>query len=90
MLPRNRYGLLLNELCQSPVPVMDAIMRLVQGALALDTGTVTDDSGSQFNSGVLIILYIIRLGARIDNYLSFLIQVRACIRSCCLACIVCF
>lgn len=59
---------------------MDAIMRLVQGALALDTGTVTDSTGSEFNSGVLIILYIIRLGARVDNYLSFLIQVRACVR----------
>ena len=68
------YGLMLNELCHSPVPVMDAIMRLVQGALALDTGTVTTDSGANFNSGVKIILYIVRLGARVDNYLSFLIQ----------------
>eukprot|EP00750_Incisomonas_marina_P014138 INCI17609.11.p1 GENE.INCI17609.11~~INCI17609.11.p1 ORF type:complete len:5029 (+),score=1065.32 INCI17609.11:298-15384(+) len=68
------YGLLLNELCHSPVPVMDAVMRLVQGALALDTGTVTDQSSVNFNSGVEIILYTIRLGSRVDNYLSFLIQ----------------
>ena len=68
------YGLLINELCHSPVPIMDAIMRLVQGALALDTGTVTNESGLYFNSGVEIILYTIRLGSRVDNYLSFLIQ----------------
>ena len=60
--------------CHAPVPVMDAIMRLVQSALALDTGTVTDSSGVAFNTGVDIILYAIRMASRVDNYLSFLIQ----------------
>jgi len=64
----------MNELCQSPVQIMDAVMRLLQGALALDTGTVCDARGTSFNPGVTIILYIIRLASRIDNYLSFLIQ----------------
>ena len=68
------YGMLLNELTLSPGAVLDGILRLLQGALALDTGTVMDGGEPKFNSGVQIVLYAVRLGARLDNYLSFMID----------------
>ena len=80
--------MLLNELCHSPQSVLEAVVRLLEGALALDTGTVTDGQNPTFNSGVHIILYALRLGARVDNYLTFLIEYVEC-SPCCLVFRVC-
>ena len=68
------FGALVNELCFSPEATTDAVIRLLEGALALDTGSVTDPTGRHFNPGVKIILYAARAAARIDNYLTFLID----------------
>lgn len=61
------YGMLLNELTRSPDGVISSVLRLLKLALDLDTGTVK-------SSTVEIILYVIRLSARFDNYVSFLIE----------------
>ena len=68
------YGLLMNELHRSPDNVLRAVMALLNGALALDTGAVCDVGASDFNTGVDIILYVVRLAARVDNYISFLVD----------------
>jgi len=61
------YGLLINELARSPSQVISAILRLLQLALALDTG-------SYFASQADIILYVLRLGTRIENFVSFVLS----------------
>ena len=61
------YGLLLNELVRSPDTVLKAVDALLEGALALDTGSVCDLGASDFNTSVDIILYIARLGARVER-----------------------
>lgn len=71
------YGHLLNELACSPANVMRSIVALLTGALALDTGAVCDWGGSDFNTGVEIILYVTRLVARMENFISFLIDTRS-------------
>lgn len=68
------HGLLLNELCRSPDSTINSILSLLKGALACDTGSVVDEDGEGFNTSTIIILYASRLGARLDNYLSFLIS----------------
>lgn len=68
------YGLLLNELCRSPETVLRSVLTLLRGALACDTGSVVDEDGTDFNTSTTIIMYVTRLGARVDNYLSFLID----------------
>jgi hypothetical protein len=68
------YGLLMNELVRSPETVLRAVMALLKGALACDTGSVVDEGATEFNTSTRIILYMTRLGCRVDNYLSFLID----------------
>lgn len=68
------YGMLLNELCKSPDTVIRSVIVLLKGALACDTGSVVDEGSAKFNTSTMIILYIARMGARLDNYLSFLVD----------------
>lgn len=68
------YGLLLSELYRSPDTIICSILTLLKGAFACDTGSVTDEGATDFNTSTSIILYMTRLGARVDNYLSFLID----------------
>ncbi len=69
------YGLLLNELCRSPNTVIRSVCVLQQGVIALDTGCCVHSAAADtFNPSVQIIMYICRLGARVCNYLCFLIQ----------------
>jgi hypothetical protein len=69
------YGLLVNELSRSPTTVLRAVLALLRGALACDTGSVVDTDASTFNSSATIILYVIRLCARVENYVSFLVNI---------------
>ena len=68
------YGLLLNELCRSPDSIISGVIVLLKGALACDTGSVVDEGAKEFNTSTQIILYLTRVGCRIDNYLSFMIE----------------
>ena len=68
------YGLLLNELYRSPSVVLRSILIILKGAYACDTGSVADEGATDFNTSTTIILYVSRLGARVDNYITFLIQ----------------
>lgn len=68
------YGLLMNELYRSPDTVIRSILTLLKGALAVDTGSVVDEGAKEFNTSTMIILYITRLGCRVENYLTFLID----------------
>jgi uncharacterized membrane protein YgcG len=68
------YGALLNELHRSPTTVIRGVIQLLQGGLALDTGTVVDEGEEDFNGSADIILYVARLGARVENYASFLVE----------------
>jgi len=61
------YGLLLNELHRSPQLVLQSVIRLLQLALSLDTGTV-------HSSTVSVILYIVRFVSRVENFVSFLLE----------------
>ena len=70
------YGLLINELHCSPSNVLRPMVALLTGALALDTGAVCDQGAEDFNTGVEIILYVTRLVARVDSFVSFLIDVK--------------
>jgi len=67
------FGLLVNELVRSPDTVLKAVDALLEGALALDTGSVCDLGASDFNTSVDIILYVARLACRVENYVSFLV-----------------
>jgi hypothetical protein len=68
------YGLLFNELVHSPHAAIRCICALLKAALALDTGAVCDIDACDFNVAVDIILYVARLGSRVDNYISFLLD----------------
>ena len=61
------HGLLLNELCRSPEVLLSGILRLLRQAIDLDTGSVKSSTAG-------IILYVVRLCARVDNALTFLIH----------------
>ena len=50
------------------------MLSLLDGALALDTGSVCDIGATDFNMSVDIILYVTRLCARVDNYCSFIVS----------------
>jgi hypothetical protein len=68
------YGALLNELFYSPDVTCRSVIALLDSALALDTGSVCDDSATDFNASVTIILYIATLGARVLSYVKFAIS----------------
>ena len=68
------YGALLNELFYSPEVTCRSVIALLDAALALDTGSVCDESATDFNSSVTIILYIARLGARVHSYIHFAVS----------------
>lgn len=70
------YGHLINELHCSPANVIRSVVALLNGALALDTGAVCDWGAEDFNTGVEIILYVTRLVARVDNFVSFLVDTK--------------
>jgi thiol-disulfide isomerase/thioredoxin len=76
------YGMLLNELVRSPDTVIRSILSLLRGALACDTGSVVDEKSETFNTSTTIILYATRLGARVDNYLAFLVDYNLRIHDC--------
>ena len=61
------HHLLLNELCRSPATLLDGINRLARQAVDLDTGTFEA-------STTTIILYVVRLCARVDSYVSFVLS----------------
>ena len=60
------HHLLLNELSRSPDTLIGGVLTLARQACDLDTGTL-------FSSTAPVILYVARLCARVDNYLSLLI-----------------
>ena len=60
------HGLLLNELVHSPQVVRESVVRLARQAVDLDTGHVKASTST-------VILYVVRLCARVDNYASLLI-----------------
>ena len=64
------YGLLINELARSPTQVMKATTQLLKLALALDTG-------SYFASQSDIILYVMRFGCRVENFVTFVLNYAA-------------
>ena len=59
--------LLLNELTRSPKTLLEGVLRLARQAGDLDTGTYKA-------STTTVILYVVRLACRLDNYVSFLLQ----------------
>ena len=56
-------GLLLNELSRSPHQVVTATVRLLKLALSLDTG-------SYFASQTTVMLYLLRFGCRMENFIA--------------------
>ncbi len=68
------YGMLLNDLYRSPDVVCDAVVRLMDAGLALDTGSVCDTGADEFNDAVLIILYLSRLSCRVLNYVHYVVS----------------
>ena len=61
------HHLLLNELMRSPETVLKGVLSLARQAVDLDTGSFK-------SSTTTVVLYITRLCARIDNYVSFLLD----------------
>ena len=61
------HHLLLNELCRSPDTLLDGVLKLATQAINLDTGTLKSSTAT-------VILYVCRLGARVDNYLTMLLD----------------
>lgn len=61
------YGLLLNELSVSPSSLVSPLLKLADLAANLDVGTVRSTT-------VTIILYVSRLVARVDGYMSLLVD----------------
>lgn len=51
--------------------VINNVIALLRGALALDTGAVCDADDDDFNASVQIILYTARLGARLESFVLF-------------------
>ena len=72
------YGALLNELFRSPASITRSVVSIMDSALALDTGSVCDSAGSDFNTSVDVILYVTRLAARFHNYLHFAVSQGHC------------
>lgn len=60
------HHLLLNELARSPETLVNGVLTLARQAADLDTGTL-------FSSTAGVILYVCRLGARVDNFISMLV-----------------
>eukprot|EP00961_Rhodomonas_salina_P070292 943850-Rhodomonas_salina.1 len=48
-------------------------MSLLDAALALDTGSVCGVEDTNFNTSVMIILYVCRLASRVLNYIQFVV-----------------
>ena len=61
------YGHLVNEVYRSPDTTVTSTLRLLRLAQDLDVGTVR-------SSTVEIILYVIRLACRVENYLTYLVD----------------
>ena len=69
------YGLLFNELLHSPTVIVTSTLNLLESAITLDTGSVSNSDTNDFNINVQIIFYALRFGCRVDNYLSVLIRI---------------
>jgi len=61
------HHLLLNELCRSPKTLCESVLSLGRQAVDLDTGRFE-------NSTTPIILYVVRLCSRVDNFVSFVLS----------------
>lgn len=61
------FGLLFNELYRSPEVLMDSVLTLTKLAVNLDVGTV-------HSSTVPIVLFVLRLVARVDSFATYLIN----------------
>jgi len=61
------YGLIVNELQRSPTVFLRSVLELVRLGLDLDTGSAK-------SSTIDVILHVVRTGARVENYLSFLVE----------------
>jgi thiol-disulfide isomerase/thioredoxin len=61
------HHMLLNELMHSPKTLVEGVLKLAHQATDLDTGTFKA-------STTTVILYVVRLASRFENYVSFLIQ----------------
>lgn len=69
------HGSLLDELARAPGVVLEAVLAIITGGLNCDTGTALDDSGGGlFNASATIVLYCARFAARVDSYVTFLID----------------
>ena len=64
------YGLLVNEIINSPQGLIDPLLKLLSLALELDAGTVHN------TSSVDVILYLVKTLARVDTYLMFVMSDR--------------
>eukprot|EP01060_Flectonema_neradi_P006280 TRINITY_DN1420_c0_g1_i1.p1 TRINITY_DN1420_c0_g1~~TRINITY_DN1420_c0_g1_i1.p1 ORF type:complete len:4698 (+),score=1051.93 TRINITY_DN1420_c0_g1_i1:123-14216(+) len=62
------YGLLVNEITNSPQGLIDPLLKLLSLALELDAGTVHN------TSSVDVILYLVKTLARVDTYLMFVMS----------------
>ena len=61
------YGLLFNELVRSPETVLKPCLGLLRQALALDSGDVRESTLS-------LILFVVRLCTRVDNYIACVVR----------------
>ena len=68
------FGLLMNELVYSPQTILRCVEALLRSALALDTGNVASYGSDSFSPAVDIILYASRIGARVDNFVTFVLN----------------
>ena len=75
MLLGTPHHLLLNELCHSPRTLLSAILKLARQAADLDTGTFKSSTAP-------VILYIVRLCCRIDNYVTMVLEYDAGTHAC--------
>jgi len=62
------YGMLFNELHRSPDVIITNVLKLLKLALDLDTGTVYEENA------VAIILFIVRLACRIENFMDMIVR----------------
>lgn len=62
------HGLLLNELAHSPDMILDSLLKLLVLSVDLDVGTV-------HSTTALIVQYVIRVAARVESSIVFLLNV---------------
>ena len=70
------YGLLMNEIVHSPFTIFNCVENLLISSLALDTGSVAQYKSEEFTPAVDIILYVARIGARVENFGCYLLDLK--------------